>query len=388
MMRETLSPQIHNHAAVKRTFWAAAAFYMLITFEFLYMASPFAAYFYSVYKPGLTFFNSHPTLAWLSSIFLPHIAIETSSVLINLHNVAGAILAAVGFTVFCIGAGQVYYNKLTRKGAVTGGIYNLIRHPQYMSLVICSFGLLLLWPRYIVMLSFVTMLFAYYFLARVEEKECEKKFGQRYIEYKNRTNMFLPFNMPLADKLPGLPKARMKRYALLFGLYALTLLIAIGLASGLQNWSLNSLYALYTKDAAYISVGALEKSNIEAIVDTALASPEVQNRLSNSSEGSDAKFLNYILPTEWHVSEIPMNPVEGGSGHHFPTTYDENSYKIVFTRTKLRTEYSVEGKEIITNTVTRIPVLEVWIDLAQKQVTEIKNAPDTINYEGIPVPVY
>lgn len=31
----------------------------------------------------------------------------------------------LGFLSFCIGATQVYSHKLARKGAVTGGIYNL-----------------------------------------------------------------------------------------------------------------------------------------------------------------------------------------------------------------------------------------------------------------------
>ncbi len=169
------------------------------------MASPFGVYFYSVYRPGLNFLNAHPSLAWVSSFFLPHIVVESSSVLLNLHNVLGAALAIIGFLAFCVGVGQVYYYKLTKKGAVTDGVYSYIRHPQYVSFAICSFGLLLLWPRYIALTMFIALLFAYYFLAKAEERECEKRFGHSYIEYKKRTNMFLPFRLPFTDKLPGLP---------------------------------------------------------------------------------------------------------------------------------------------------------------------------------------
>lgn len=42
----------------KRAFWTVAMFYMLVAFEFFYMASPFALYFYSVYRPGLDFISS------------------------------------------------------------------------------------------------------------------------------------------------------------------------------------------------------------------------------------------------------------------------------------------------------------------------------------------
>ena len=58
-----------QNRAIKRSFWGALAFYLLIAFEFFYMAGPFAAYFYSVYAPALNFFNRSPALSWLSSFF-------------------------------------------------------------------------------------------------------------------------------------------------------------------------------------------------------------------------------------------------------------------------------------------------------------------------------
>ena len=57
----------------RRTFWTAAAFYALIAFEFFYMASPFAAYFYSVYRPSLNLLGDVPLLSGLTGFFLPHI---------------------------------------------------------------------------------------------------------------------------------------------------------------------------------------------------------------------------------------------------------------------------------------------------------------------------
>jgi hypothetical protein len=107
---------------LKKSFWIAFAFYFFIGFEFFYMVSPIAVYFYSVYRPGLNFINSHPTLAWLSTIFLPHVVSHTKSWLLNTAITAGSIIALGGLVIFCIGASQVYYNKLTRKEVVKGGI--------------------------------------------------------------------------------------------------------------------------------------------------------------------------------------------------------------------------------------------------------------------------
>ncbi|MCC5906853.1 MAG: hypothetical protein JJU13_11630 [Balneolaceae bacterium] len=73
---------------------------------------------------------------------------------------------------------RIYWNKLKKRGAVTDGIYRHIRHPQYLALMIASFGMVLIWPRYLVLFGFITVCFAYYFLARMEEKICEDKFRE------------------------------------------------------------------------------------------------------------------------------------------------------------------------------------------------------------------
>jgi protein-S-isoprenylcysteine O-methyltransferase Ste14 len=372
----------------KRTFLLAAVFYLLIALEFLYMASPFALYFYSVYGPGLRFVNEHPTLAWLASVFLPHIVAESSSTLLDLRNVIGGVLGVFGFLGFCLAAGQVYYHKLARKGVATGGIYNIIRHPQYASLAICGFGLLLLWPRYIVLLSFITMLFVYYFLAKIEERECVEQFGQSYAEYKARTNMFLPFRLPITE-LPSLPKAGVQRYLLILAVYVVTCIAAIALANGLRSWSVNNLYTLYTEKVVYLSVAKTDPNTLKKIIDIALSNPDVSGRLKSEKESNDWKFINYIMPAEWYVSEIPMNPIEGSRGGHFhPAGYNRALYRIIFTRAELRAGQVAEGKDILLRTKRRWPVVEVTVDLSRERVNSITTPPTMTKYENIPVPVF
>ena len=381
---------LNSNKSIKGTFWTMAFFYMLIAFEFFYMASPFAIYFYSVYKPGLNFLNEYPLVNWLTLFFLPHIVEETSSTLINLHNIIGAVLTLLGFMAFCVGAAQVYYYKLTKKGPVKGGIYNIIRHPQYVSLAICSFGLLLLWPRHLALIMFVTMLFGYYLLARAEERECEQKFGRSYIEYQNRTNMFLPFNIPLINRLPRLPQSRFKKFIFLTAIYILTLGVSIFLARSLQSFTLDSLYAYYSKDSAYISQYKMDSETMDQLIVWALSNKEVQTRLNKSKTEPNAKYLNYILPDNSYVSEIPMNESEEVYGNHFLRSRpsNQNLYKIIFTQVELKGNQNAEGKEILLNVVKRTPIMEVWVDVFQAKVMEIKDPPEVIQYENVPVPVF
>jgi protein-S-isoprenylcysteine O-methyltransferase Ste14 len=137
----------------KRLFWTASAFYALIAFEFFYMASPFAAYFYSVYGPGMDWLQALPIADWTLWFILPHLVEDTRSTVLNYVELFGIALLFGGLLAFAVGAFQVYRAKLTKSGAVTGGVYRYIRHPQYAALIIASLGMLLVWPRFLVLFS-------------------------------------------------------------------------------------------------------------------------------------------------------------------------------------------------------------------------------------------
>jgi protein-S-isoprenylcysteine O-methyltransferase Ste14 len=372
-----------NSKLIKRSFFGALAFYLLIAFEFFYMAGPFAAYFYSVYAPILNFFNSSPELAWLSQFFLPHAVRDTSSFLINSLEIAGAALAIAGFLAFCVGACQVYYHKIRRKGIVTGGIYNRVRHPQYASFIVCSFGLLLLWPRYIVAVLFVTMLFFYYLLAKAEEAECERKFGQPYIDFKNRTSMFLPFKLSF---LPELPRQKSKKAASVICLYLLAITMVLGAAKGLNTLAVDSLYATYTDRSANIALSRMSDEKINDALSIALSDETVAAKMAVLESG--ASFINYVLPTEWFAAEIPMNGVEYTSGHSSPGDYDPNLYKVIITKASAQGGAEATGKEILTSVYLREPVAEVWVDISAGAVTEVLDMLEEKKYQGIPVAVY
>lgn len=371
--------------SAKFTFRGSFLFYFLVAFEFFYMASPFAVYFYSVYKPALNFFNQSPLLSWLIQFFLPHAVRETSSSLVNAHNIIGGILALLGFIGFLVGAVHVYYYKLAKKGVVTGGIYNHIRHPQYASFIICSFGLLILWPRYIVLIMFITMLFVYYMLARAEERECEAKFGSSYSEYRNRTGMFLPFRIPFSMNIRQRTATRRSRFILPLLTYLAALLIGILLASAVQKLTINSLYAVYSSDSATISINTTDTAILDQVLETALSDERVQTRIQ---QDHPAKLLNYVLPTTWFAAEIPMNGVKYRAGHKSPADYDHNLYKIIFTKATMRSGENVEGKDILTQVSERKGIVEVWVDLAKGKVTQILELPESVKYGNIPVAVY
>jgi len=88
-----------------------------------------------------------------------------------------------------------YWSKEEGKGElVTGGIYEYIRHPQYTGFLLITLGLLVHWATIPLLIMWPILVVLYYRLAKKEEREMEKEFGDKYTEYKRRTHLFIPFS--------------------------------------------------------------------------------------------------------------------------------------------------------------------------------------------------
>lgn len=75
---------------------------------------------------------------------------------------------------------------------ITTGIYSRIRHPQYVGLFLVTLGFFIQWPTLITLLMWPVLMFTYYRLTKREERELENKFGQKFLEYKQRVPAFIP----------------------------------------------------------------------------------------------------------------------------------------------------------------------------------------------------
>lgn len=247
---------------------ASGAFYLLIAFEFFYMASPFAAYFYAVYGPGLDTLQEWGLSGWMLWFFLPHIVAETKSALINFTPLLGKFLFLSGLFAFAMGAFQVYRAKICKLGVVTGGLYRHIRHPQYSALIVASLGMLLIWPRFLVLYSTIAMVFAYAALARVEERICAEAFVS-YDKYLSRTAGFFPkvFGNFRGPQISG----GVPRLTVCIASFVLILVSGTLIALSLRQHAIASLYTLQDKQGTYLSVTRLsdkELSHISAIART------------------------------------------------------------------------------------------------------------------------
>jgi len=176
----------------KRTILSSAiVLYFIIGLEILIMISPFAGFFYSVFNPFLLELARYSATRWLSAFFLPHMVVPPD-VFLKAIRVMGSVLFVGGMVLFFACAGQIYLNKFLKRGAVVGGIYSFIRHPQYASLVVAGAGLSILWPRFLVVVLWLVMVLIYYLLSRDEERRMLRAQETDYRLYMERTGMFFP----------------------------------------------------------------------------------------------------------------------------------------------------------------------------------------------------
>ena len=203
--------------------------YLFITLEMLFMATPFALYYYSVYSPVLASFN-HPATSWLAAFFLPHLSTKFLPRI-------GVLIVLLGLVGFVLSAFQLYYAKFRRRGVVQSAFYKRIRHPQYLFLALAGLGLLIVWPRFILLIAYINMLWFYYLLALSEERRMEARYGETYREERRRTWMFLPGEPGgrLQQRLFGWIRNHRAR---LIVIYAVSIPILIGAAFVLRRVSL------------------------------------------------------------------------------------------------------------------------------------------------------
>ena len=101
------------------------------------------------------------------------------------------LLILGGFWLLAAAWRVLYHAQRHHELAITGP-YAYLRHPQYAGFVIIMFGFLLQWPTLITLIMFPILAWIYGRLARREEQDMEKEFGDAYRLYRSQTPAFLP----------------------------------------------------------------------------------------------------------------------------------------------------------------------------------------------------
>ena len=380
--------------------------YFVIAFEVLIMISPFAGFFYSVFNPVLLKLASHPSTRWLSAFYLPHMVLPQDWLLLFVR-VMGSVLFVVGMAIFIVCAGQIYYAKFTKKGAVLGGLYSFIRHPQYLALGIAGLGLSILWPRFLTIVLWIVMAVVYYALAKDEERRMLNAHEATYRTYMGKTGMFLP---------RGLEKSLSPSSTIGKVIFALFLAAVImGKAYLLRVYTVNNL-TLWTQAQNVTGIAILPEdgSKMDHRMGDILALPEVRQRLQENKKylvyfipqhyimqgmiadtGGDWKLFNQhhsmAMITDWifnpfgHLRE-GHHAMHSGMQHESGGTANGIVRRLIFLSIE---DIDVKGPaDLFSINALRVPQFMVDVEVHSLQLLEVKDLPHGSGWGTVPTPVF
>ncbi len=386
-------------------FRSAIVLYFMIAFEVAIMISPFAGFFYSVFNPVLLKLAAYPSTRWLSAFYLPHMVLPQDG-LLQFVRVMGSVLFVLGMIVFFVCAIQIYTAKFRKKGAVLAGPYSVIRHPQYLGLVIAGFRLSVLWPRILTVVLWLAMTLVYFFLAKDEERRMMNAHRETYSSYMNKTGMFLP---------KGIERLILPRSNFLKALSAVVFAAAvIGTAFLLRAYTIDHL-TLWTKAQNVTGIAILPEDGfkMEHRMGDILALPEVRQRMQN-----DNRYIVYFLPKDYimqgmiadtggdwklykqhHAISMIADWVFNPSGHlrgghhamHMEHHQNPGGEGAVIRRLIF---LSIEGVEVKTPSdlfainALRVPQFMVDVDVHNMKLLEVKDLPHGSGWGTVPTPVF
>jgi len=120
------------------------------------------------------------------------------------------ILSVLGLTIYIVGMSFMLWARRTLgknwglstslqaklrddHELVRSGPYAFVRHPMYFGAWAFMFGLLLLYPKWVMLIFTVSMLASLSMRARREEIALAERFGDVWAKYKKRTKFIIPF---------------------------------------------------------------------------------------------------------------------------------------------------------------------------------------------------
>ena len=374
--------------------------YFVMALEVVIMISPFAGFFYAAFNPVLLKLGGHGATRWLTAFYLPHLVLPDNPLLVALR-VAGSVLLVAGAALFLVCALQIYSAKLLRRGAVLGGAYAWIRHPQYVGLALAGAGLGILWPRFLTAVLWLAMALVYLLLAKAEERRMTAAYPDAYRRLRSRAGMFLPAGLERRMT----PSSAFGRLLLGLGLSGLIL----GLPFLLRAYTVRHL-GLWTgaPGTAVLAILPEDRPMLEHRMGDLLGLQEIRGRMA-----AGRHYLVYFMPREyvmqgmiadtgpeWRLFERhrtlamildwvfhPFGHLRGGHHHgQGAAAVGGATRRLVFL--------SIEGvaveapADLFAIRALRVPEFLADVDVHDLRVLETRDLPRGSGWGTLPAPVF
>ncbi|MDO8512972.1 MAG: isoprenylcysteine carboxylmethyltransferase family protein [bacterium] len=109
----------------------------------------------------------------------------------NIIHIISILVIGGGFMLI-INSWHVLYRAQRVHQLAISGPYSYIRHPQYLGFILIMLGFLLQWPTLPTFIMFPILIIIYTRLAKKEEQDSLREFGDEYRDYLRKVPAFLP----------------------------------------------------------------------------------------------------------------------------------------------------------------------------------------------------
>jgi len=181
---------IKRVGGVVRRFVEALASFLLLLIQYV----PVIGFWH-----GVMFYPLAVYIFSLLAVYPEDFWVESNFLLFSSHNIFGRIVAFCGFVLF-LAAGVQF---LRRRGRlITTGVYSIVRHPQYLGIIVLTFGYAFMviqvtTPAPIevaqkVLFIWLVQVVGYIILASYEEHRLSREHGNEYQRYKQAVPFVFP----------------------------------------------------------------------------------------------------------------------------------------------------------------------------------------------------
>jgi len=293
---------------------------------------------------------------------------------------------------------------------VLGGLYSIIRHPQYLALGLAGLGLSILWPRFLTIVLWFVMALVYYFLAKDEERRMLNAHELTYRRYMVKTGIFLPRGLETLLT----PSSTVGKIVFAFGFGA----AVISMAFLLRMYTISQL-TTWTKAQNVTAVAILPEDAVmmDHRMSDVLAMKEIKERIQG-----DKQYLVYFIPQyyimqgmiadtggDWKlfnqhhsmamITDWIFNPFGHlRAGHH--AMHDNmqmqhhNSADVGSGMARRLIFISIEDvpvkkpSDLFSINALRVPQFMADVDVHNLQLIEVKELPHGSGWGSVPTPVF
>ncbi len=410
------------NSSLGKRFAAGSAIFLsfIVGLEIVIMISPFAFFFYAAFNPFLLALNQSSMTRWLTAFFLPHMVVPPNEALAVVR-ILGSVFFVAGTLIFLVCAVQVYMGKLLKKGVAAKGFYAFIRHPQYLGLGLAALGLAVMWPRFLTLTLFAVMLFLYYLLAKDEERRMTNRFGESYISYMNRTEMFLPRFIEKVLTGSSKPQQRLSVGKAIL-IFAVLLAVVVGSGFILRAYTVHHLPLRQVNRVDVISITKEDLVTAEQVLPSVLQDPTIASKLQPIENSEGHRLLAYFIPVnyvmqgmiadtggEWKlfeqhktigmITEYILHPfshlTEGHAHHpgmeaHNPSMHNSPAMKrrIIFIEVSAGNQVLTSPFDDFDINIVRTPLFFVDVHLHTGEILQIRDTPTGSGWGTVPTPMF